>query len=110
MALTVDWPDPFGTGTIPGAYLRWTGQSVDRPIRTIQAWFLVFRDKAASDAGKAPLDQLHMWADDATDPSYETIRVAQAAQAQSLDQLIYEFAKLWLASVRPDLQNVADAE
>lgn len=110
MALSFDWPDPEtrGATTIPGAYARWAGVSIDRPIRVIQAWFHVFRNPAAADSGGPPIDQIHMWADDSTDPSYDAIRVAQAAKAESIDELIYEFAKQWLAKNRPELTDVED--
>lgn len=103
MALKLGWPDPNGVTPILGAYVRWVGLSIDTPIKTIQAWFHVFRDQAAADAGKPPIDQVHLVADQGTDPSYDQLTADQAAEARSLGELVYGFAK-----ARPEFVGAED--
>ena len=78
--------------------------SIDTPIKTIQAWLHIFRDQAAADAGRPPIDQVHLVADAGTTPSYDDLAADQAAEAKSLGELVYGFAK-----ARPEFAGARDA-
>jgi len=78
--------------------------SDDPPIKTVQAWFRVYRSKEAADAGRPPIDQIHIYADATTDPSYDQVAADQAATAASVADLAYRFLRL-----RPDFAGAEDA-
>jgi hypothetical protein len=100
MALIKQLPDPYGTGTID-AYVRWAGLYVEPIARTIRAVFNVYRDRAAREAGKEPVDQI---AYALTGEGYDAFTQGQAGAADSIGALVYGFAR-----AQPDLSGAEDA-